>query len=98
MSKRDEYVETMKRQLDEWNADLDKLETRLSGAAEPLRSRLQPQLSKARDSYATARQKLSEIRSAGEESWEGLTDDAEHLWKALRQSINYFKSQVKRPD
>ena len=98
MSKREEYVERMKQQLDEWNADLDSLEAKLSEMTEPARRKLEPQLSKARDSYASARQKLREIRGAGEESWEDLTDDVEHVWKTLKQSINYFKSQVKRPE
>ncbi|MGB5660264.1 MAG: hypothetical protein WBO54_12340 [Thermoanaerobaculia bacterium] len=98
MSKRDEYVERMKQQLDEWNADLERLEIKLSEVSEPVRSKLEPQLSKVRESYTSARQKLSEVRAAGEESWEDVTDDAEHVWKTLRQSINYFKSQLKRPD
>ena len=98
MSKRDEYIERMKRQLDEWNTDLDSLEAKLSEVTEPVRSKLEPQLSKARKGYADARQKLREIRGAGEESWEDLTDDIENVWKTLRQSINYFKSQLKRPD
>ena len=98
MSKRDEYIERMKQQLDEWNTDLDSLEAKLADATEPLKSKLEPQLSTARKGYADARKRLSEIRSAGEGSWEDLTDDVEHVWKTLRQSINYFKSQLKRPD
>lgn len=98
MSKRDEYVERMKQQLEEWNEDLDGLEARLSEMTEPVRSTLEPQVAKARKGYADARQKLREIRDAGEESWEEMTDDVEHVWKTLRQSINYFRSQLKRPD
>jgi flagellar biosynthesis chaperone FliJ len=98
VSKRDEYVEKMKQQLGEWNTDLDRLEAKVSEVAEPVRDKLEPQLSKVRDSYASARRKLREVREASEESWEDLTDDVEHVWKTLRQSINYFKSQLKRPD
>lgn len=94
MSTRDEYVEKMKQQLDEWNADLERLETRISEAAEPVRSKLEPQLAKVRAGYAGAREKLRDVRAAGEDTWEELTDDAEHVWKTLRQSINYFKSQL----
>ncbi len=96
MSKRDEYVEKMKRQLDEWNTDLEGFERKLSEVTEPVRSKLEPQLSTAKKSYADARQKLREVRGAGEESWEDLTGEVEHVWKTLRQSVNYFKSQLKR--
>ena len=98
MSKREEYVARMKQQLDEWNADLDTLEAKLLDVSEPVRSKLEPQLAKARDGYDSARRKLREVRDSGEESWEDMTDDVEHVWKTLRQSINYFKSQLKRPD
>ena len=98
MSKRDEYVAKMKAQLDEWNEDLEGLEAKLAETAEPIKSKLEPQLAKARSSYASAGQKLSELRGAGEESWDDLTGEVEHVWKALRQSINYFKSQLKRPE
>ncbi len=94
MSKRDEYVEKMKQQLDEWNADLARLETKLSEVSEPVKSKLEPQLSKLRDGYDGARQKLREVRAASEESWEDLTKDVEHVWKTLKQSINYFRSQL----
>lgn len=94
MSKRDEYVERMKQQLDEWNEDIGRMETKLTELSEPVRSTLEPQLAKARSSCGVAREKLQEVQAAGEETWEGLTDDVEHVWKTLKQSINYFKSQL----
>ena len=44
--------------------------------------------------HLAAVRKLAELRESGGESWNKLQDDAEHLWKTLRQSINYFKSQL----
>jgi len=38
--------------------------------------------------------KLAELKAAGEGSWDKLEGEAEHIWKTLRQSINYFKSQL----
>ncbi len=94
MSKREEYVEKMKQQLDDWNEDIDRLEAKVGELSQPVREKLEPHLAKVRETSSTARSKLREVRAAGEESWEGLTDEVEHVWKALKQSINYFKSQL----
>ena len=40
MANRDEYVEKMKAQLDEWNEEIGKLEEKLSAASEATREKL----------------------------------------------------------
>jgi predicted nucleic acid-binding Zn-ribbon protein len=94
MATRDEYVEKLKHQLDEWNEDIARFEATLAELTGPARERLEPYLAKAREGRDAAVRKLSELKTSGEGSWDKLRGDAEHLWKALRQSINYFKSQL----
>jgi hypothetical protein len=94
MSRRDEYVERLKRQLDEWNRDIDTLEAKLDGLTGPAKQKLEPYLAKAREGRDEAIGKLAELKAAGEGSWDKLEAEAEHIWKTLRQSINYFKSQL----
>ena len=94
MTTRDEYVEKMKRQLDEWNEDIARLEAKLAKLTGPARERLEPYLAKAREGRDAAVRKLAELKESGEESWDNLQGEVEHVWKALRHSINYFKSQL----
>jgi hypothetical protein len=94
MATRDEVVERLKRQLDDWNGDIDQLETKLDEVTGPAREKLEPYLAKVRESRNSALKKLSELRASGDESWDKVEGEAEHLWKTLRQSINYFKSQL----
>jgi len=94
MATREEYVEKMKRQLDEWNGDIDKLEAKLAELTGPSREKLEPYLVKAREGRDAAVSKLAELKNSGEAGWDKLEAEAEHLWKTLRQSINYFKSQL----
>ncbi len=74
--------------------DLDKFEARVSEATEPAKAKLQPQVDKARASYDKAVAKLREMRDAGGESWDDMSGEIEHVWKTLKQSVNYFKSQL----
>lgn len=94
MATREEYVAKLKSQLDEWNAEIDKLEAKLAEVTGPAREKLEPYLAKAREGRDEAVRKLAELKNSGEESWDKLEGEAEHLWKTLRQSINYFKSQL----
>ncbi len=94
MASREEYVEMLKRQLDEWNDDIDELEAKVAEATAPAREKLQPYLAKAREGSDAALKKLAELKASGDESWDKVEGEAEHIWKTLRQSINYFKSQL----
>lgn len=94
MGKRDEYITKMKAQLDEWNEDIDTLEARLSEASASTREKLAPYLTEAREKRDAVTKKLRELKESGESSWESMQADVEHVWKAFKQSVNYFKSQL----
>ena len=94
MGSREEYIERMKNQLDEWNRDIDALEDKIAAATGPAREELRQRLDKTRKSFDRGRAKLSEIQASGEESWKNLRDEAEHIWDTLKHSINYFRSQL----
>ena len=94
MSTREEYVEKMKQQLDEWNDEIDGLEERLAKANEATRKRLEPHLAKAREARDTVVERLTALKDAGEASWDSARDEVEHLWKVFKQSVKYFKSQL----
>ena len=94
MASRDEYIETIKARLDELNAEIGKLEEKLSAASESTKERLAPHVEKAREGRDAVAKKLAELKDAGEASGESLQADVEHLWKTFKQSVNYFKSQL----
>ncbi len=94
MATRDEYVEKMKAQLDEWNDEIEKLEAKLAEVSEETRKRLEPHMSKARESSDRMVAKLGELKQTGEASFESSKAEVEHVWKTFKQSVNYFKSQL----
>jgi hypothetical protein len=94
MTNRDDYVEKMKAQLDEWSTEIGKLEEKLSAASDATKEKLAPHLEKARAARDGVAAKLTELKNSGESSWESLQADVEHVWKTFKQSVNYFKSQL----
>ena len=95
MSKRDEFIQALKAQLDELNEELDELEGKAKSGREQLGKAYDAQVASLRASAATLRTKIDEVRAAGDEKWEAVVAEAEKVQKALVHSFNYFKSQLK---
>lgn len=95
MSRRDEYVERMKQQLDELNAQIDELEKKADKSQADMKAKYREQVQELRELSAAARKKLDELRASGEHRWDLLMAEAEKVQKAFIHSFNYFKSQLK---
>jgi esterase/lipase len=95
MSKRDEFVEAMKRQLDETNKQIDQLEAKVKAEQKKVGETYDEQMEQLRASALAVKKKIDEIRAAGDERWEALVVEGEKIQKALVHSFNYFKSQLK---
>ena len=65
MSKRDEYFEKMKQQLDELNAHIGELETKVQAGQEGLENKAQEQITHLREVYTGMKARLDEITNAG---------------------------------
>ena len=95
MSKpRDVYTAKMKRQLDELNANIDKLEAKATEAKEEVRAAYKAELAKARHESKLAMAKFEQMKLAGEESWDKMVAEMEKIRDAFVHSFAYFKSQI----
>ena len=95
MTKRDQYVQKMKKQLDDLNGQIDKLGEKAKGANTELRAKYDKQMAELRKLSRTAHKKMEEIKGSSEEKWEALVAEGDKIQKALVHSFNYFKSQLK---
>lgn len=91
---REQYVEETKKQLDEWNAQLDRLEGRLGKARETSREELEREMKRAREVYSAARSRLDDLLHAGGAAAEKAEDETKNFMTALDRSIRYFRSQL----
>jgi predicted nucleic acid-binding Zn-ribbon protein len=94
MSKRDEYVAKMKHQIDEMNQGIDDLEVKAKNASDSAEKKYEEQVDKLRGEVKQAKEKLGEVEAASESKWESVKDEAEKVTTALKNSYNYFKSQL----
>ena len=94
MSKRDDYIEKMKLQLDELNAKMSRVELKAKEAKEDARDKYREEMDKLRAQSKIAVAKLDEIKAAGEDTWETMVTEMEKVRDAFKHSVNYFKSQL----
>ena len=92
MSKRDEFVEKMKRRLDEWNTEIDGLDENVQKVKADLKEKYTAQIGELRKKGDEVEKKLEKTTAAGEDAWEKMKSEADRTWKALKDSVNTFKS------
>lgn len=87
MSLKDEYVEKLKAQLDEWSADIDVLEAKVRKADAELRIKYDEQIATLKDKREDAKVKLGEIQSSAGEAWKELKKGSDEAWDAIKHAI-----------
>ncbi|NKI36615.1 hypothetical protein HFP89_15695 [Wenzhouxiangella sp. XN79A] len=94
-SSRKEFIAELKDKLDEADERIDTLERKFEEASGDARQEYRKRLDELREQRERAGRKLQELRDAGDDSWQGIKDEAEQVGKALRNSFNYFKSHFR---
>lgn len=93
MSDRDVYVEKMKAKLDEWNADIDKLQAQAKIAEADARADYDKQLEEMRKQRNEAQAKLKEAQKASDAAWDDMRKGMETAWESISSS---FQSAMSR--
>ncbi|WP_163558212.1 coiled coil domain-containing protein [Halomonas sp. NO4] len=95
MSNREVYEQKLQAKLDEWQAEIDKLKARARGAEADARIEHEKEIDDLEARRDEARQKLSELREAGDDAWEDVKAGAERAWDSLSESLKNARSRFK---
>ncbi|SNR70641.1 hypothetical protein SAMN05192560_0613 [Methylobacillus rhizosphaerae] len=87
MSLKDEYVEKLKAQLDEWSADIDVLDAKVRKTDAELRIKYDEQVSALKLKREEAKVKLAEVQSSAGEAWKELRKGSDEAWESIKSAI-----------
>ena len=87
MTTRNEYVEQLKKNLDQWNADIAKWEVKAKGAQTDLRIEYEMQLEALRKHREEATAKLQEVQASSGEAWKDIRTGADAAWVHARPGV-----------
>lgn len=85
---RDEYVEKMKRQLDEWNQKLAGWEAEVQKAQGAAKARYEAQIAALEHQRDEAIKRLNETRDASQAAWMDVSKSFEQAWRTLHDGFN----------
>jgi lipid II:glycine glycyltransferase (peptidoglycan interpeptide bridge formation enzyme) len=95
MTTRDEYVARLKKQLDAWNEDMARWETKAKGAQAGMKERYQRELDVLNAQRELARYNLRLIEDASASAWTELRKGADEAWERMRgaaaSAATYFE-------
>ncbi|WP_342070301.1 coiled coil domain-containing protein [Yoonia algicola] len=93
MGMKDAYVQKLQAQLDEWNAEIDKLKSKTDSAQADAKIEYYEQIDNLRQQQLEAQARLNELQNAGETAWEDLKAGVESAWYSLESSVKKASSR-----
>jgi hypothetical protein len=96
MTKRDEYLENLKKQLDAWNAEASKWEAKAKAAQAGMRGEYEKQLAAYRRQRDQALEQMRQVQASSGEAWKDLVRGTDDAWTRMREAVEKARSQFKK--
>jgi len=96
MSKRDEYVDKLKGQLDQWNAEVAKWEAKAQKAQAGARVEYDKHLNDLRRQRDQALEHMKRVQAASGEAWVDLVRGADEAWAKMREALEKARSHFNK--
>lgn len=87
MSKKEAYEQKFNARLAEWEAEIDKLKAKVSGASADARIKYHAEIESLESERDSMRKRLEEFRNTSGEAWEDVKDGLERAGDSLSASI-----------
>ena len=88
MTDRSAYIDKMKAKVDEWTADIEKMQAKAKGAEADLRIEYGKQLDDMRKMRDEALAKMKEAHNAGDAAWEDMQKGIQTAWDSTSKAFH----------
>ena len=96
MSSREEYVQKMKAQLDQWNTEVAKWEEKTHAAQAEMKAEYEKQLETLRSRRDDAMYQLHQMQAASADAWMDMVKGADAAWKAMGEAFIKARSHFEK--
>lgn len=94
MSEKSAYRQKLEAQLDQWRAEIDKLEAKAVEAGADARAEYEERVKALQGQQDAARAKLGELDEASGEAWKELKSGIEKAWDNLGNAVENAKEKL----
>jgi len=96
MSKRDEYVDKLKGQLDQWNAEVAKWDAKAQNAQAGARAEYDKHRNELRRRRDQALEQMKRLQAATGDAWVDLVRGADEAWAKMREALEKSRSHFNK--
>lgn len=93
---RDEYVEKMKAQLDQWSVEVAKWEAKAKAAQADAKAQYEAQLEALRSRRDEAMYTLHQLQVASNEAWMDMMKGTDAAWKAMAEAFGKARTHFEK--
>jgi len=93
---RDEYVQKLKDQLDQWNAESKKWEAKAQTAQAAMKAEYEKNLAQLRGRRDEAIAQLKKVQGASGEAWHDMMKGADAAWKSMQEAFDKARSNFEK--
>lgn len=95
MINRDEYLQKVKTQIDQWNQDLKQLETKVEAAQADAAAEYRKQLEQLRTMRDDAAKRYAQMQEAGGDAWKEVMQGMDKTWDAWVDAFGKMRERLK---
>jgi len=96
MRTREEYVDTLKKQLDRWNEDVSRWEAQARSAQADIKESYEEQLKILGERREEARYNLRLLRGASASAWSDLQSGTDEAWTKMREAVDRARAHFEK--
>jgi lipid II:glycine glycyltransferase (peptidoglycan interpeptide bridge formation enzyme) len=96
MINREEYVQKLKTQLDQWNAEAAKWEAKAKTAQATMKQEYEKQLGTLNSRRDEALYQLKLLQGASNDAWQDMMRGADQAWKNMHEAFNRARSHFEK--
>jgi chromosome segregation ATPase len=93
MTSRDAYVEKIKAQIDQWNAEINKFQAQARQAAADVKIEYEEQVADLKGRRDALRQRLADLQQAGDEAFEDLKEGTDKALEGIKGAFAKARSR-----
>lgn len=95
MNNREEFIQKMKAQLDQWSIEIDRLSARAETAQAEAKLKYRAQIEAIKQQREAAKLKLHELQASSEDAWDSVRESMESGWESITKAIKDAMSRFK---
>jgi lipid II:glycine glycyltransferase (peptidoglycan interpeptide bridge formation enzyme) len=96
MINREEYVQKLKSQLDQWNAEAAQWEQKAKTAQTHMKAEYEKQLAAVNSRRDEALYQMKLLQSASLDAWQDMMRGTEEAWKNMHEAFNKARSHFEK--